>query len=497
MDSLLTLGIDLGTSGVKALLLDGERVLATAQAPLSASRPHPGWSEQDPEDWWTGTCACLDDLAARHGSALRAVRAIGLAGQMHGATLLDAGGRVLRPCILWDDGRSMPQCAQLEAAIPALRTIAGNVAMPGFTAPKLLWVREHEPQVFARIRRVLLPKAWLRWRLCGEAIEDMSDASGTLWLDVAARRWSDPLLAACGLDASHMPRLVEGTMPAGELQSQWVRRWGFERMPIVAGGAGDNAAGAVALGAVNAGDAFVSLGTSGVLWVTTAQHAPAPERGVHAFCHAVPQTWHQMGVLLSAAASLAWWAGCTGTDEATLLGELPARPHAPSPCWFLPYLSGERTPHNDAAVRGAFLQLGGSTTRAQMTQALLEGVAHAFRDARDALASAGTRLEAADVIGGGARSDLWCEVLASMLGIALRRVDDASHGPALGAARLAQAASSGRIDFPRPRAGRVFEPRPELAGRYDEAHRRWSGLYSLVRQVPGSAPASIDPESAS
>ncbi|MBI5719310.1 MAG: xylulokinase [Burkholderiales bacterium] len=479
-----TLGIDLGTSGVKALLLEGDRVLATAQAPLASSRPHPGWSEQDPQHWWAATCTCLDTLAAEQPTALRAVRAIGLAGQMHGATLLDAKGQVLRPCMLWDDGRSAPQCVQLEAAVPSLRAITGNVAMPGFTAPKLLWVREHEPAVFARIRRVLLPKAWLRWQLSGEAIEDMSDASGTLWLDVAHRRWSGELLAACGLDESQMPRLTEGTMPAGELRLQWRRRWGFERVPVIAGGAGDNAAGAVALGAVQAGDAFVSLGTSGVLWVTTARHAPAPERGVHAFCHALPDTWHQMGVLLSAAASLAWWAATTGADEARLLGELAAQVDAPSPCWFVPYLSGERTPHNDAAVRAGFLQLDSATSRAQMTQAVLEGVAFAFRDARDALAGAGTKLGRADLIGGGARSDLWCDLLASMLNIPLRRIDDAAHGPALGAARLAQAAFTGRAHFPRPLAGRTFEPRPSLVQRYDEAHARWSGLYSLVRQAP-------------
>jgi xylulokinase len=488
-----TLGIDLGTSGVKALLLDGDRVIGSAQAPLSVSRPHPGWSEQDPEHWWAGVCACLDRLAAEHPLALRAVCAIGLAGQMHGATLLDADERTLRPCMLWDDGRSAPQCAQLEAEVPGLRAITGNVAMPGFTAPKLLWVRQHEPALFARIRRVLLPKAWLRWRLSGEAIEDMSDASGTLWLDVAQRRWSPDMLAACGLDEAQLPRLVEGTMPAGQLAPQWVRRWRFDRAPVIAGGAGDNAAGAVALGAVNAGDAFLSLGTSGVLWVTTARHAPAPERGVHAFCHALPQTWHQMGVLLSAAASLAWWAGCAGSDESGLLGELPAQAQAPAPCSFLPYLSGERTPHNDAAVRGAFVQLGGGTTRPQMTQAVLEGVAHAFRDARDALASAGTRVSAADVIGGGARSELWCDVLANMLGIPLRRVDDAAHGPALGAARLAQAALHGRNEFPRPHAGRVFEPRSELVQRYDEAHAHWTGLYPRLRHLPGASTASLRP----
>jgi xylulokinase len=483
------LGIDLGTSGVKVVLCDGDRVIGASHAPLSVSRPQPGWSEQDPEDWWSATCLCLDALLAEHPASLRAVRAIGLAGQMHGATLVDADGQVLRPCMLWDDGRSAAQCAELESAVPALRDIAGNAAMPGFTAPKLMWVRAHEPDVFARTRRVLLPKAWLRWRLCGEAIEDMSDASGTLWLDVALRRWSPELLAACGLDAAQMPRLVEGTMPAGELRAPWVQRWGFEQTPVLAGGAGDNAAGAVALGAVNAGDAFLSLGTSGVLWVTTAHHAPAPDRGVHAFCHAVPQAWHQMGVLLSAAASLSWWAGCTGRSESQLLGELPAQADAPAACWFAPYLSGERTPHNDAGVRGAFLQLGGTTTRPQMTQAVLEGVAHAFRDARDALASAGTSLAAADLIGGGVRSDLWCDVLANMLSIPLRRVDDAAHGPALGAARLAQAALTGRAEFPRPRDGRVFEPRAALARRYDDAHARWSSLYPLVRRTPDLAPA--------
>jgi xylulokinase len=483
-----TLGIDLGTSAVKALLLDGDHVVGTAQAPLTVSRIHAGWSEQDPEQWWSAACACLDALRAQHPVALRAVRAIGLAGQMHGATLLDDAGHTLRPCMLWDDGRSAPQCAELEAAVPALRAITGNAAMPGFTAPKLLWVRQHEPELFARISRVLLPKAWLRWRLCGEAIEDMSDASGTLWLDVEQRRWSTELLAACGLDESQMPRLVEGSAAAGELRAEWVARWGFEHTPILAGGAGDNAAGALALGAVHPGDAFLSLGTSGVLWVTTGRHAAAPQRGVHAFCHAVPRTWHQMGVLLSAAASLAWWSNCAGISEDRLLAELPVQAQERAACWFLPYLSGERTPHNDAAVRAAFLHLGAGATRPQMTQAVLEGVAHAFRDARDALAAAGTHIAAADLIGGGTRSDLWCDVLAQMLNLPLSRVDGATHGPALGAARLAHAALSGEPHFPRAASGRVFEPRPPLVRRYDDAHERWSTLYRLLRQVPAAAP---------
>jgi xylulokinase len=395
--------------------------------------------------------------------------------------------------MLWDDGRSTPQCAALEAAAPNLRSIAGNAAMPGFTAPKLLWVRQHEPDLFQRIHRVLLPKAWLRWRLCGDAIEEMSDASGTLWLDVARRRWSTELLDACALDDSHMPRLVEGTARAGELRAEWVARWGFAHVPVLAGGAGDNAAGAVALGAVNPGDAFVSLGTSGVLWVTTARHAAAPERGVHAFCHAVPATWHQMGVLLSAAASLAWWSSVAHADEATLLHELPQQASAPASCWFAPYLSGERTPHNDARVRGAFLGLGAATTRADLTRAVLDGVAHAFRDARDALAAAGSRPAAADLIGGGTRSDLWCDLLANMLDLPLRRVEGATHGPALGAARLAQAAWTGEARFPRPQSGRVFEPRPELVQRYDAEHLGGTRLYGMAR-VFAAEPASIEQE---
>jgi len=484
---VITLGLDLGTSGVKALLLDGDTVVATAQSPLQVQRPQPGWSEQDPEHWWQATCRCLDELHAAHPHELHAVRAIGLSGQMHGATLLDDQGRTLRPCILWNDGRSQAQCVELERAAPRLRELAGNAAMPGFTAPKLLWVREHEPDVFARIARVLLPKAWLRWRLTGRFIEDMSDASGTLWLDVAQRRWSPELLAACGLDEAQMPTLVEGTEPAGELDARWVARWGFERTPIVAGGAGDNAAGAVGVGATRPGDAFVSLGTSGVLWATTDRFAPAPERGVHAFCHALPATWHQMGVMLSAASALSWWAGVCGRSEHELLAELPERVEAPSAVSFAPYLSGERTPHNDASVRGGFVGLAAESTRAQLTLAVLEGVAHAFRDARDALASAGTRIAEADVIGGGARSPLWCELIAVLLGVPLHQVDGSEHGCALGAARLARAALDGRLVFGRPRRLCTFEPRAGLVARFDEAHARWSRLYGLLSSTAGEA----------
>jgi xylulokinase len=477
-------GIDFGTSSVKALLVDSEqRVLASATAPLTVLRPAPGYSEQNPEDWWQAMLTVLDALHAERPSELAATRAIGLSGQMHGAVLLDAAGAVLRPCILWNDVRATAECRELEAAFPQLHAVTGNIAMPGFTAPKLLWVRKHEPEIFARTAHVLLPKAWIRYRLTGEMIEDMSDASGTLWLDVGRRDWSDAALAATFLSRDAMPRLVEGTAPAGQLKPGLAARWGMGRTVLLAGGAGDNAAGAVGLGAIRPGDAFVSLGTSGVLWATTARFAPYPQAAVHAFCHAVPGTWHQMGVTLSAAASLAWWAGVTGATEAALLAELtPLR--APSPALFLPYLSGERTPHNDGAIRGAFAGLSHETDRVALTQAVLEGVAFSFRDCLDCLAASGTHIATADVIGGGSRSPAWIAILASVLGITLHRLAEGEQGGAFGAARLARLAATGEapdsVCTPPDRL-EAIAPDPALADAYAEQLTRYRALYPALK----------------
>jgi len=482
---MLTLGIDLGTSAVKAALLDDDdRLLATASRPLDASHPRPGFSEQDPDDWWQATSAAIDALKAGHAAALSEVEAIGLSGQMHGATLLDAAGSVLRPCILWNDGRSAPQCEALTRTWPALHAVTGNLAMPGFAAPKLMWVREHEPALFARIHRVLLPKAWLRWRLCGEAIEECSDASGTLWLDVGRREWSDAALAASGMRREQMPRLVEGSAPAGELSAELSRRWGFRRPPRIAGGAGDNAAGAVGVGAVHAGDAFVSLGTSGVLWVTTDRFMPAPERAVHAFCHALPNLWHQMGVVLSAAASLAWWAGIAGRSEAELLAEVDDDDAGATRCGFAPYLAGERTPHNDAAVRAGFFGLDASMRRSEMTAAVLEGVCYALRDARQALAAAGSAPAEAELLGGGARSPLWSQWLADALDMTLHQVVESDFGCALGAARLARIAAGDDVSCARrPPRVRSFVPRPDRAARHAERHVAWQRFHPLAREL--------------
>ena len=463
------LGLDLGTSGLKALLsADAQTPVATVTIPLTAQRPRPGWSEQDPEAWWQATLDAIDSLHRSHPAELAATTAIGLAGQMHGAVLLDAADKPLRPAILWNDTRAAAECAELEAALPTLRQIAGNIAMPGFTAPKLRWVQKHEPELFARIAKVLLPKAYLRRKLSGDLIEDMSDASGTLWLDVAARDWSDAALAATGLSRAKMPKLAEGNAPAGTLTKDLAARWSMTRPPIIAAGAGDNAAGAIGLGAIRPGDAFVSLGTSGVVFVTTDGFRPYPERAVHAFCHAIPHTWHQMGVTLSAAASLAWWAQITGRAEPELLAELPDIT-APSPALFLPYLAGERTPHNDADRRGAFTNLATGTDRATLTQAVLDGVAFSLRDCLDALVASGTVIESAGIIGGGARSPAWLRIIAATIGLPLRRLPDAEHGVALGATRLARMALTGEspdaVCIP-PTPIEIITPDPALAAAY-------------------------------
>ncbi|WP_037435153.1 xylulokinase, partial [Sinorhizobium fredii] len=379
------LGLDLGTSGVKATLIDGEqKIIGSASAALDVSRPHPGWSEQDPADWTRAADAAIDGLKKAHPQALAAVRGVGLSGQMHGATLIDESDKVLRPCILWNDTRSFRQAAALDGD-PQFRALTGNIVFPGFTAPKLAWVRENEPEIFAKLRWVLLPKDYLRLWLTGEHISEMSDSAGTSWLDTGKRNWSESLLAATHLEERQMPDLVEGTDSAGTLRPELASRWGMGPGVVLAGGAGDNAASACGMGTVGEGQAFVSLGTSGVLFAANASYLPNPESAVHAFCHALPNTWHQMGVILSATDALNWHAGITGRSAAELTGELSDTLKAPGSVTFLPYLSGERTPHNDAAIRGVFAGLGHESSRAALTQAVLEGVAFAIRDSLEAL----------------------------------------------------------------------------------------------------------------
>ncbi len=478
------LGIDIGTSSVKTVLFDrDQRLVGQASQALRVSRPHPGWSEQDPEDWWRAVEGTIGTLAREHG--LGELRGIGLSGQMHGAVCLDHDDRVLRPAILWNDGRAMAECAEIEAAFPRAREVAGNIAMPGFTAPKIAWLRKHEPEVYQHIDVVLLPKDYVRLRLTGHHVSEMSDASGTFWLDVAARDWSDDLLEATGLSRSQMPRLVEGSEPSGELSPELAQRWGTTGPVVVAGGAGDNAAAACGVGVVRPGTAFVSLGTSGVLFVSNAAFSPNTHGAVHAFCHAIPDTWHQMGVILSASDSLEWLARIAGRKAADLAAAVGAVA-APSDVTFLPYLSGERTPHNDASARGAFTGLSQSDDLRDLTQAVLEGVAYAFADCQRVLKDAGTDFASALAVGGGARSETWLKIIASVLDRPLQLAADSDVGAALGAARLAICAAEGADPAEvctAPEIVRTIEPDPALVPRYRDGYARYRALYPALKET--------------
>ncbi|WP_044530637.1 xylulokinase [Herbaspirillum sp. B65] len=437
------LGIDLGTSEVKLVLTDPDsNIIATSSARLRVDHPHPLWSEQAPQAWWNATLDAIATLRATAPHAFQALRGIGISGQMHGATLLDRNGNVLRPAILWNDMRAHAECVELEALVPDAADITGNRAMPGFTAPKLLWLSKYEPAVYRAIDKVLLPKDYLGWKLTGEFVSEMSDAAGTLWLDVARRDWSERMLHATGLSRSHMPRLVEGSAVAGHLREDLRREWGISAPVVVAGGAGDNAASAVGIGVIQAGDAFLSLGSSGVLFAATAQHAPNPQQGVHAFCHCLPGQWHQMSVILSAAASLHWLAGVLGREVPELVSaaeRLPPAQQAQAPL-FLPYLNGERTPHNDAAAKGVLFGMTSAHEAAHLAYAVMEGVAFAMADGYAALQAAGTVLHSAAFVGGGSRSAFWGQLCATALGIPLRHHAGAEVGAALGAARLGRLA---------------------------------------------------------
>jgi len=482
------LGIDLGTSEIKLLLLDEQhQIVTTTGVGLSVQRPQPLWSEQNPADWWAALDQGMAKLKATHGAALAQVRGIGLSGQMHGAVTLDAAGSVLRPAILWNDGRSAAQCEQMMHHCPELPAITGNLAMPGFTAPKLQWMREHEPALFARVAKVLLPKDWLRLQLCGEAIGEMSDAAGTLWLDVAKRRWSPEALALTGLNESHMPRLVEGSEPGGVLKDDLAARWGLPKGVVISGGGGDNAASAVGMGVVRPGQGFLSLGTSGVIFLCNERFSPNPARAVHAFCHALPNTWHQMSVMLSAASSLRWVTHLLGMpgQEAALIekvSQLSASQRAQAPL-FLPYLSGERTPHNNANAQGVFFGLTHEHDAAALGYAVLEGVGLGLLDGWEALKSGGGTAESLWLVGGGARSEWWARMLASMLGVRLDNAVGAEAGGALGAARLAWMACGGSLAevCRTPELARSVSPDAALAAELAPRHAKFKKLYEAVK----------------
>ena len=469
-------GVDVGTTGVKALRLSPEgEVLARAEQDYPLSIPRPGRAEQDPEDWWRAAEAALAEVGAADADG------IGLTGQMHGLVVLDEDEKVLRPAILWNDQRSAAECADIEARVGLreLVRLTGNRALPGFTAPKLLWLRRHEPETYERIAQVLLPKDYVRLRLTGERATDVADASGTLLLDVAGRRWNEELLEALELPPAWLPALFESPAVSG--------RTG-DGTPVAAG-AGDQAAGALGVGVDRPGPLSVVLGTSGVVFAALPGFAADPEGRVHAFCHAVPGGWHAMGVMLSAAGSLAWFRNAAAPEVPyeQLVDEAESWLPGVEGLTFLPYLAGERTPHVDPDARAAFVGLELRHDRGALVRAVLEGVAFGLRDCLELLRSLGVTAEVARVSGGGARSDLWLRILASVLGVPLERTA-AEEGAAFGAALLGGVAGSVFADVHEAVSATVrvthrIEPVPEWAEDYVAAYDRFRSLYPALRPL--------------
>ena len=464
-------GIDVGTTGVKALAISPEGdVLARAEVGYPLSTPQPGWSEQDPEDW----ARAADDALAQLGVE---PAGIGLSGQMHGLVCLDAQERVLRPAILWNDQRTGAQCAEIEARVGRERLVAltGNRALPGFTAPKLLWLREHEPETYARIAHVLLPKDYVRLRLTGERATDVADASGTLLLDVAGRRWSDQVLDALELDPAWLPRLLESPEVSGTTE---------DGIPVAAG-AGDQAAGALGVGVDRPGPLSVVLGTSGVVFAALPRYAHDPDGRVHAFCHAVPNGWHAMGVKLSAAGSLAWLQGLLAAPYEELLADAEKAPAGAAGALFAPYLAGERTPHADPDARAALVGLTLRHDRGAVVRSVLEGVAYGLRDSLELLRSLGMTADRGRISGGGARSALWTQIVASVLGLPLERTA-VEEGSAYGAALLGGVACGAFADAHEAvaacvRVRETVEPDPQWVAAYGEGYERFRALYPALR----------------
>jgi len=473
-------GIDVGTSAVKGLAIDLDgRVLASAEAPYPLYTPHPGWAEQDPSDWWQSTETVLGRLRAATGSAA----GIGLSGQMHGLVALDAADRVLRPAILWNDQRTAADCEQIEETVGLQRLIAltGNRALPGFTAPKLLWLRRQEADVYRRIDRVALPKDYIRLRLCGEHATDLSDASGTLLLDVAGRRWSEEVLGALELSPDWLPHALESPALSGVTA---------DGVAVAAGG-GDQAAGALGVGVDRPGPLSIALGTSGVVFAALDGFAADPQARVHVFCHAVPGGWHAMGVMLSAAGSLRWLRDAIAPEASydELLAQAATWPAGTEGLLFAPYLVGERTPHADPDARGAFVGLGIRHDRGALVRAVLEGVAYGLRDSLDLIEQLGGAPALGRVSGGGARSDLWLQIVASALELPLERVA-VDEGAAFGAAILGAVAAGAWPDVHAAVAATVrprdrVEPVPEWVARYREQRERYRALYPALRELSG------------
>ena len=484
---MLYIGIDLGTSALKLLLVDGKGAVlneVTKEYPLSF--PHPGWSEQDPEDWWRAVIEGVPELLAGFDAAQ--VAGIGAGGQMHGLVALDGNDEVIRPAILWNDGRTAKEVDYLnnEVGRDKLSRYTANIAFAGFTAPKLLWMRENEPENFARIRKIMLPKDYINYKLTGIHCTDYSDASGMLLLDVAHKRWSAEMCQICGVTEEQLPELYESWEIVGALTPDAAQALGLPTSVKVCAGAGDNAAAAIGTGAVGAGGCNISLGTSGTIFISAERFGVDPTNALHAFAHA-DGGWHLMGCMLSAASCNKWWMediietkDYAGEQKAIdKLGE--------NHVYFLPYLMGERSPHNDPDARGTFIGMTMDTSRADMTQAVLEGVAFALRDSFEVAKSLGISIERTKICGGGAKSPLWKKMIANILNVKVD-VIESEEGPALGGAMLA-AVADGAFESVKDAAEKIvhivetIEPEPELVEKYEARYRQFKEIYPVCKAI--------------
>lgn len=475
------LGIDLGTSAIKLCVTDAAgAVIATFDAPISMDHPFPGASEQQPEMWFD----TLRKLVLSVPSDMRkAIGAIGLAGQMHGAVLLDGDKRIIHPAMLWNDSRSKTECADMAVAEPGISDIASLPVMPGFTAPKLLWLKRHAPKDHARIQHVLLPKDYLGLHLHGQCLTDPSDAAGTHWLDQASGAWSDRMCEISATSRDWLPDIRFGHEVAGPLLDQAAEALGLQHGIPVAVGAGDAVAGSIGIGALNAGDGVLSLGTSGQMFTIRDSYSPNPDSLIHTYAHTLPDRWFQMAALLNGARPMAWLSGLLGRPLPDLLAEAAETPDGPL---FLPYLTGERTPHGDADIRAGFWGLGEATSHGSLMRAVVEAIAFSFADAADALAKAGSHPELLLAIGGGTRSDLLLQMIADVIETPIGRCKGADVGPALGAARLARIATGGGTleDVAiKPDIDRWFQPRTEGHARRQQRLATYRQLYAAHTSV--------------
>ncbi len=475
------LGIDIGTSAVKLVCARADQILSTASVALDVSSPEPGWSEQHPDQWWQATCRALGQLSGR--IALSEIKAIGLSGQMHGAVLLDRNKRPIRPAILWNDSRAVKECDDLRAAQPQIGHISGVLPLPGFTAPKIAWLRRHEPDRYGQLAHILLPKDYIGLRLHGALATDASDASGTLWLDQSKRAWSPDIAKATNVELDWLPPVFDGHDIVGTVTAEAAAETGLlEGLPVVAGG-GDAATGAVSLGATESGRGFISLGTSGQLFVADKVFRPNPERYVHAFAHTLPDRWYQMAAMLNGARPISWIGGQLGLSaaEVVALAETVSGDRLPI---FLPYLTGERSPLGDPHIRGCFYGLEDSTTRADICRAVVESIAFCFADAAQSFGDTIDSLPELSAIGGGSQSDLLLGLIATTIGKPIVRPEGADSGPAYGAARLA-ACGHGALSMTdladQPPETDRFEPGDPTA--LTARLNRFRALYNAVKAV--------------